>query len=103
MVVTKTRRKNTELDLLNTNGLQRGIGGDQNHREIGKLYMMLHCQHRNDFALQWAAVKFTSMFTNCGRTKSQLDSIHKPLLLDEWRVVADRTDILQLTSLAPYG
>ena len=78
MVVTKTRRKNTELDLLNTNGLQRGIGGDQNHREIGKLYMMLHCQHRNDFALQWAAVKFTSMFTNCGRTKSQLDSVHKP-------------------------
>ena len=63
----------------------------------------LYCHHQNDSALRWAVVWAILMFSLSVWAKSQ-DSVHKPQFLKrrERRAEADRTEVLLLTSQAPY-
>ena len=61
----------------------------------------LNCHHQNDSALRWAAVWVISMFHYL------LGQSHKTVSINhnfwrERRTEADRTEVLLLTSLAPY-
>ena len=76
------------------------VGGSGNY--ISNTYS-LHCHHQNDSALKWAVVWAILMFSLIVWAKSQ-DSVHKPQFLKrrERRAEADRTEVLLLTSQAPY-
>ena len=60
----------------------------------------LHFHHQNDSALRWAAVShFNVSLIVCAKSQ---DSVYKPQMLRDRRAEADRTEVLLLTSLAPY-
>ena len=76
------------------------LGGVNNY--ISNTYS-LHCHHQNDSASRWAVVWAILMFSLIVWAKSQ-DSVHKRQFLKrrERRAEADRTEVLLLTSQAPY-
>ena len=76
---------------------RKGYGGGG--RE--SINLSLHCHHRKEFALRWAAMRAILMFHNC-EEQSQ-DSVHRPQLLKKKESRNGfEPKVPLLTSLTPY-
>ena len=84
-------------------------GAEGGHRNPGRwreveVYLTLHCDHQRYSALRWAAIAVNHFSVCSGQSRSYTVPIYKPQRV--WRErktrSRNRTEVLLLTSLAPY-